>query len=159
MSTSTTQAVRCPRCSAHLRAGSEWCTLCYADLRPAPEPPPATAAPDPAPVDLPPLPAADPASAVDQPAPRRGKHARRVTAEDLGPDPADGAPAAGSDVDADRLADQLLAELAASQGGNPLGPLAGAVDTTGKKVALMVGGTAVGIVLLFVLMAVAGALL
>jgi hypothetical protein len=25
---------RCPRCSALVRAGSPWCTLCYADLRP-----------------------------------------------------------------------------------------------------------------------------
>ena len=96
---------------------------------------------------------------MDQPAPRRGKHATARARRGPRPGPGGGVPAAGSDVDADRLADQLLAELAASQGGNPLGPLAGAVDTTGKKVALMVGGTAVGIVLLFVLMAVAGALL
>jgi len=31
---------RCPHCSALLRAGAEWCTLCYADLRPKPEPEP-----------------------------------------------------------------------------------------------------------------------
>jgi hypothetical protein len=39
---------RCPRCAALVRPGSHWCTLCYADLRPAPlapEPPPATAQP------------------------------------------------------------------------------------------------------------------
>jgi RNA polymerase subunit RPABC4/transcription elongation factor Spt4 len=34
---------RCPHCSALLRSGAQWCTLCYADLRPtqvqpAPEP-------------------------------------------------------------------------------------------------------------------------
>jgi len=28
--------VRCPSCSAQVRAGSPWCTLCYADLRPQP---------------------------------------------------------------------------------------------------------------------------
>jgi hypothetical protein len=28
--------VRCPSCSALVRAGSPWCTLCYADLRPQP---------------------------------------------------------------------------------------------------------------------------
>jgi hypothetical protein len=28
--------VRCPKCSALVRAGSPWCTLCYADLRPQP---------------------------------------------------------------------------------------------------------------------------
>lgn len=27
---------RCPLCSALVRPGSQWCTLCYADLRPAP---------------------------------------------------------------------------------------------------------------------------
>jgi hypothetical protein len=30
--------VRCPHCAALLRAGSPWCTLCFTDLRPAPEP-------------------------------------------------------------------------------------------------------------------------
>jgi DNA-directed RNA polymerase subunit RPC12/RpoP len=30
--------VRCPHCGALLRAGSPWCTLCFTDLRPAPEP-------------------------------------------------------------------------------------------------------------------------
>jgi hypothetical protein len=30
--------LRCPRCGAFARAESQWCTLCYADLRPAPEP-------------------------------------------------------------------------------------------------------------------------
>jgi hypothetical protein len=29
---------RCPRCAALVRPGSQWCTLCYADLRPAPPP-------------------------------------------------------------------------------------------------------------------------
>ncbi|MGH8890961.1 MAG: hypothetical protein ACRDV3_14530 [Acidothermaceae bacterium] len=29
---------RCPRCAAMVRPGSQWCTLCYADLRPAPVP-------------------------------------------------------------------------------------------------------------------------
>jgi len=39
---------RCPRCAALARPGSQWCTLCYADLRPAPEP-----APEPAPMQEP----------------------------------------------------------------------------------------------------------
>jgi len=26
---------RCPRCAALVRPGAQWCTLCYADLRPA----------------------------------------------------------------------------------------------------------------------------
>jgi RNA polymerase subunit RPABC4/transcription elongation factor Spt4 len=34
---------RCPHCGALLRSGAQWCTLCYADLRPAPEPEPVAA--------------------------------------------------------------------------------------------------------------------
>jgi len=33
---------RCPRCGAHVRTDAPWCTLCYADLRPAPAPAAAT---------------------------------------------------------------------------------------------------------------------
>jgi len=38
---------RCPRCAALVRSGAQWCTLCYADLRPPPPapPPPAAVAP------------------------------------------------------------------------------------------------------------------
>jgi hypothetical protein len=53
--------IRCPHCGALLRAGAQWCTLCYADLRPKPEPEPvaisirepsyAAGAPSGAPVD------------------------------------------------------------------------------------------------------------
>jgi RNA polymerase subunit RPABC4/transcription elongation factor Spt4 len=32
--------VRCPHCGALLRADSPWCSLCFTDLRPAPEPEP-----------------------------------------------------------------------------------------------------------------------
>lgn len=57
---------RCPSCAASLRPGAPWCTLCYADLRPAPAP-----TPDPVPepvLAVPPsasygVPAADPLSA------------------------------------------------------------------------------------------------
>jgi hypothetical protein len=41
-------AQRCPACGARLAPAAEWCSLCYADLRPAPAPP-ATAASRPAP--------------------------------------------------------------------------------------------------------------
>ena len=58
-----------------------------------------------------------------------------------------------------QLANQLLAELAAAETTNPLGSLAGAVDSTGKRVALMAGGTVALICLLFVVMAAFGALL
>jgi RNA polymerase subunit RPABC4/transcription elongation factor Spt4 len=39
--------VRCPHCGALLRAGSPWCTLCFTDLRPAPEPVAVTAVREP----------------------------------------------------------------------------------------------------------------
>lgn len=32
-------ATRCPHCRASVRPGAPWCTLCHADLRPAPEAP------------------------------------------------------------------------------------------------------------------------
>lgn len=37
-------ATRCPHCRASVRPGAPWCTLCHADLRAAPEPPPVAAA-------------------------------------------------------------------------------------------------------------------
>ena len=33
---------RCPHCRAAVRPGAPWCTLCHADLRPVPEPEPAS---------------------------------------------------------------------------------------------------------------------
>ena len=48
------EVTRCPECAATLRPDAPWCTLCYADLRPAPAP-----APPPPPVArLAPIPAA-----------------------------------------------------------------------------------------------------
>jgi hypothetical protein len=35
-------ATRCPHCRASVRPGAPWCTLCHADLRPAPAPAPET---------------------------------------------------------------------------------------------------------------------
>ena len=40
--TDTSRATGCPSCGAALRPGAPWCTLCYADLRPARPEPPAT---------------------------------------------------------------------------------------------------------------------
>jgi len=42
---------RCPACGASVALGAPWCTLCYADLRPAP-PPAATPAAAPEPVSV-----------------------------------------------------------------------------------------------------------
>ena len=44
---------RCPACGAAVRASADWCTLCYADLRPAPPPPEPVAAPVPVAAPIP----------------------------------------------------------------------------------------------------------
>ncbi len=153
MSISTSPAVRCPRCSAHVRAGSDWCTLCYADLRPAP---PEPVAPEPAPVQPDPAQAAvEQGAPAEQPPARRGKHARKNPASDGGGATAVATPTAQVGA----LAEQMLAELAASEAKNPLGALAGAVDSSGKRVAIMLGGTAAAIGLILLLMAGIGLLL
>jgi len=69
-------ASRCPACAAALRPGAPWCTLCYADLRPAPEPAPALA---PAPARQPRF---DPLTA---PAEVLGLPGRHAAADGLGP--------------------------------------------------------------------------
>lgn len=67
---------RCPSCAATLRPGAPWCTLCYADLRPAPEPEPVPVlAPEPVPPTPPPLLVAPPTPAGTPSAP----HAPAVT--------------------------------------------------------------------------------
>ena len=87
--------------------------------------------------------------------PRRGKHARGTTART-----ADAvAPGIAPAAEVEELANQLLAELAAAETRNPLGSLAGVVDSTGKRVALMAAGTLAVICLLFLVMAGFGALL
>jgi len=54
---------RCPRCGAHVRSDAPWCTLCYADLRPAPAPVPASVASVPASAEQPAPVAFDPLTA------------------------------------------------------------------------------------------------
>jgi hypothetical protein len=78
----------------------------------------------------------------------RGKHARRDAAGDE---------AAGEQLDA--VAEALLAELAATESGDPLGRFAGQVGSPGRKTALMVGGAVALTAVLFLLMVVLGALL
>ena len=153
VSTSTSpNAVRCPRCSAHVRTGSDWCTLCYADLRPVPpvvepvvarEPEP-LAAPV-GPVDLPVAPAADAVDVAPATPVGRGKHAKKAPAKGV-----------GSPSEVEALANQMLAQLAMSESKNPLGPLAPHVDTPGKRVGVMVGGVVAVICLLVIIMAILG---
>ena len=152
MSGSTAYDLRCPTCTAHVAAGAHWCTLCYTDLRPQPQPAAAGAL----------APQADELVVVGdgaEPVGRRrrgGKHARPAAGSDVTPDGQDDATPA---VDVDVIAAQMLAQLAASETSAPLGRFSGVVDSPGKKAGLMVGGAVLAMVLLFGLMAVLGALL
>ena len=158
MSTTTPDAdLRCPQCAAHVRAGSDWCTLCYADLRPAPAPAPA---PEPVAVALEEPTAEEPASAA-------GHHALATSAAEVTPDAtAAGEPARRgkhakhaarpSAEETEALAAQLLAQLAVHESGSPLGRFSALTDTTGKKVGLMVGGTVAVVALLLAVMALLG---
>jgi hypothetical protein len=153
VSISTSPALRCPRCSAQVFAGSDWCTLCYADLRPAPPEPPAAPPVERALATAPVGPAVNGAT-PDQPG-RRGKHAR--------PDPAGAVGGAGNtpgaSAEAAALADRLLAELAASEAANPLGVLTTVLDTRGKRVAAGASAAGAVTIVLVLLMWVVGALL
>jgi hypothetical protein len=143
-----------------LRAGTEWCSLCYADLRPREEP----ALHSPADPDLTPVQPIDQAEMAEhdsvagappvgvQPTPSGGKHARHAKKPEFG------AVTAPTD-EVERLADQLLAELAATEGGSPLGAASGLVDSTGKRIALVLGVGLGILVLLILVMAVVGTLL
>jgi hypothetical protein len=159
VSISTSLPVRCPHCAAQVTAGSDWCSLCYADLRPAPEPEPEPEQEQ----EQEPVAAAEPAAearvadgadapAVAAPKPGRGKHSR------VAPSPEPEAAAPLDRTEAEILADQLIAELAITEGGNRLGTLANSLDSTGKRLAVILGGAAAGIVVLILLMWGIGAL-
>lgn len=128
----------CPRCGAHVRAGAQWCTLCYTDLRPAPDPAPAPARAEPLERELVTVPQT----------PGTGKHARRrPTSEEptAEPDPA--------------LRAEAMLALLAAETGNPLGGLTGRFESTGSRIGLMAGGVVVVAGVLFLLMLVIGSLL
>jgi hypothetical protein len=169
VSTTLPADLSCPRCGAHVRTGSDWCTLCYTDLRPAdqrpavpaaePVVPPALSdalepAPDAATPDLPatatptavPATPAAPAALAPSVAPEqqaRGKHAKPAAT-------------AAAPADTEVLAAQLLAQLAVHESGNPLGRYSSLADTPAKKVAVMIGGAASVLAILLLLMAVLG---
>jgi hypothetical protein len=112
----------------------------------AAEPPEPEASPAPVePVAL----AAEPAEAVDlaPAAPAgRGKHAKR-------------APTAAVDAppEVEALADQMLAELAATRSNDRLSSMVSALDEPGKKVGVIIGGAIGATCLLFILMTILGA--
>ena len=139
----------CPRCGASVRTGSQWCTLCYADLRPQRQlehPAVVAAAELGVPTALAPADLAL-AGAVSEPA-SKGRHARR---EQL-PDEVEPDGEARLDVDV------MLAQLAA-QSHRPMGELTSRLDSTGARVGLMLGGVVAFTVGIFLLMALVGSLL
>jgi hypothetical protein len=159
VSTTLPADLSCPRCGAHVRAGSDWCTLCYTDLRPADQRPPVEPAVDvdatapPTAVAATPAAAAAPTSGTtpeQQARGSRGKHAK--------PAPAEEEAGAATPEEAEVLAAQMLAELAVHESGDPLGRFGTLIDTPGKKVALMVGGGITFMMLLFTVMTIFGVL-
>jgi len=125
-----------------VRAGAQWCTLCYADLRPAPVVPERAERAEPAELELVTVP----------PTPATGKHARgRASTEGSSEDRA-------SDPDPELRAEAMLALLAAETG-KPLAGLTGRFESTGSRIGLMAGGVVVVAGVLFLLMLVLGSLL
>ena len=152
VSTSTSpNAVRCPRCSAHVRTGSDWCTLCYADLRPAvaelvaalePEPPSTPVEP----VDLPVAETVEAVGLAPAAPVGRGKHAKRASTAALGAPP-----------EVEALADQMLAELAATRSNDRLSSMVSALDEPGKKIGFIIGGVMGATCVLFIVLTILGA--
>ena len=154
MSTSTSpNAVRCPRCSAHVRTGSDWCTLCYADLRPAPPVGATAGTPEPVAVsalveqvDPPVAEIVEVVDAVPVAPVGRGKHAKRTSSAAVGAPP-----------EVEALADQMLAELAATRSDDRLSSMVSALDEPGKKIGFIIGGAIGATCLLFIVMTILGA--
>jgi cobalamin biosynthesis Mg chelatase CobN len=122
---------RCPSCGASVPVGAAWCSLCFADLRPAPEPP---AAPDPTPEVSAPDSAAEGSPPVD-----------RSTRADADAD-ADAAPGAGTATgtsgEPGPSLDAMLAELAAAETARTPAVL-GRFSSRGTRVAVMIVGVLV----------------
>ena len=64
---------------------------------------------------------------------------------------------AAEDIEA--VADQMLARLAEDESRNPLGPLAGILDTKGKRIAFMIGGASAAMLVILLLALVLDSLL
>lgn len=122
---------RCPSCGAGVVPGADWCSLCYADLRPRAE------EPAPEPVETPAEPVATPATEVEAPAAEV-----EVPVEAPAPDEPT---AAASDVDS------MLAALAAEESARTPGVL-GRFSSRGTRVGVMLlGSLGLALVLLLVI--------
>ncbi len=158
------QPSTCPSCGATVRADVPWCTQCYAELRPERTQPPASVAPgdDQGPHD-------DQARAADLSEPGgAGVHSTHPAAPQVtdpyhldpratGPrhlDPSAAAAQVTGPQDVERLADQMLAELA-GQRDEVQGLAARLPSTPAGRTALVavviVAGTALALLVMFVL--------
>ena len=159
---------RCPRCGAHVRADAPWCTLCYADLRPAPAPvavvaaPAATAAEELAALAYDPLTA--PLALVEA-----GGHGHvssgslTETAESAASEKVTGWPCTrcGAVVSFDESAcSSCGTEFLAGAAGEPdfVQRIAAGGISTGKQVMIIAGGTVGLVALLLIVLLIAGAI-
>lgn len=151
MGPTTSHDLRCPKCGAHAPAAADWCTLCYADLRPPAEPDPTGVPPQQEAADADATLETSVGAAAEG---ARGKHARRPTAGETGTATAapDGSLPAG--VDLDLMIAQLAAETSA-----PLGSFMDRFDSKGSRALVLCGGVAAVVVLLLLVMTVLGSLL
>jgi hypothetical protein len=76
----------------------------------------------------------------------RGKHAKRASTAALGAPP-----------EVEAIADQMLAELAATRSGDRLSSMVSALDEPGKKIGFIIGGAIGATCLLFIVMTILGA--
>jgi hypothetical protein len=178
----THDALRCPRCAAHVPIGAQWCSLCYADLRPAPEP----VAEPVVPVAAEPTPGltTEPVAVgggIDQGgivgesvavAVRHGRHSRSAAepassnsavtpAPDEAVAAAFGTPTQSmEDARLEAISAELLARLAAeTRPSTRLTRAFAMVDSTPKRVGLMLGGLTLISTVLFAVMTIFGSLL
>ena len=76
----------------------------------------------------------------------RGKHAKRASTAALGAPP-----------EVEALADQMLAELAATRSDDRLSSMVSALDEPGKKIGFIIGGVIGATCVLFIVMTIVGA--
>ena len=129
----------CPGCAALLTRDSEWCSLCFTDLRPAPAP------------EVPPAPAPTAVTTAGD-----GAYEDQVLPFDVDPGAVPGGP-----VDPERTVEAMLARLAAAESHDPLSSLGVAgswLRSSRGKATVIILGTLLLAGLELAAMAIVGAL-